>query len=413
MSSPLKIVLCSSNYWDDPPGTPRRITEALAHQHRVLYVEPPASYLYLRMRWRNAAWVRWLRPLRRVQENLFIWTPPPSLPWKTRWRWSNDWTQRLHLPAFRRAIARAGFTRPVVLTFLPHHYELAGRLDAALVCYYCIDEWTALTRFVHPPTIRAYEQTLARRADLVFATAHSLAERLARWNPHVRVVPNGADTELFSRACDPALPLPDEVASLPRPIIGFCGVCDFRLDQELLAAVARARPAWTFLFVGAVATRLGALRGLRNVRFLGHRPPESLPGYLRAFDVAVIPYARNEMTRHIYPVKWNEYLAAGLPVVATPLAELARLAATLPAEGASWLRLAASPQEFLRALECALQPSERAPNVAALRRAWAERNSWQARARVIVQAVEAALDARHHERIAEEETCARTAAIAG
>jgi glycosyltransferase involved in cell wall biosynthesis len=413
MAQRLDFVLCGSNYWEDPPGTPRRIAEALARQHRVLYIEPPASYLHLRLRWRNAAWVRWLSAPRRVADNLLVWTPPPSLPWKTRWRWSNDCTQRFHLPVFRRAIARAGFTRPVVITFLPHHYELALRLDASLVAYYCIDEWTALTRFVHPPTIRAYEAALTRRADLVFATAHSLAARLAKWNPRVRVVPNGADTELFSRACDPALPLPEEVASLPRPVIGFCGVCDFRLDCDLLAAVARARPEWSFLFVGAVAARLGVLRRLPNVYFLGHRPPERLPNYFRAFDAAIIPYARNAMTEHIYPVKWNEYLAAGLPVVATPLPELERIAATLPPDGASWLRLAAGPQEFGRALGAALQPAERSPRAVALRRAWAERNSWPARARAIVQAIEAALEERRRAAGAESEIHAHPIAIAG
>jgi glycosyltransferase involved in cell wall biosynthesis len=388
----MDFVVFGSCYWDDPPGTPWRIAEMLARSHRTLYVEPPASYVHLRQPKRNTAWVRWMQGVRPHGKDLSLYIPPPSLPWKTRWPWSNALTARFHLPLLRRAVRRAGLARPVIFSFLPHHFALPERIEHSLFCYYAIDEWTALTRFIHPPTIRSYEESITRRADMVFTTAEGLAERLRTWNPRVTVVPNGANVEQFARAHDPALPVPGEIAELPHPVIGFSGVCDFRLHQELLIAVARQRPNWSFVFVGAIVARLYALRRLPNVHFVGHRSPDELSAYLKGFDAAIIPYAHNTMTRFIYPVKLNEYLAAGLPVVATRLPELLRVCGKLGARANVIVRLADSPQEFLAALDAAVRPESRTPLAVAERVGFARQNSWELRTEELLREVTLALE---------------------
>jgi len=111
---------------------------------------------------------------------------------------------------------------------------------------------------------------------------------------------------------------------LSRPVVGYLGGIHQWLDQALLASVAKRHPEWNFVLVGPVQTDASALIQLPNVHALGARGPDEVPSYLRAFDVAVLPYRLAEYTHHVYPAKLNEYLAMGLGVVATPLAEIER-----------------------------------------------------------------------------------------
>jgi len=367
------IVIFGSNYWDGPPGTPRQITEVLAGSNRILYVEPPASYIHLREFARNRVWYRWMFGVRQEKPSLLVYTPPPSLPWKTRWHLSNDITQRYLAPFLRRVMERTGMHHPILLTFLPHHYDLVERLPHRLICYYCVDEWTALSKFVNPPTIRSYEDHLATKADLIFATARSLADRLRHRNPETYLVPNGTNFELYHRACDPKLSVPADLQSIPRPILGFSGLFDFRLDQSLLSDLARAKPEWSFVFVGSRVVNTRRLREFPNVHFLGSKPVGELPAYFKAFDVALIPYELNAMTVSIYPAKLNEYLAAGLPVVATRLPELINLD--------PMVRVADSSADFLRKVERALIDDCACERQARIE--FARKNTWEERAETI------------------------------
>jgi len=343
----------------------------------VLYVETPASYVHLRQFTRNRVWYRWMLGVRQENPNLRVYTPPPSLPWKTRWHWSNRLTQSYVAPLLRRVIKAAGMQDPILLTFLPHHCDLVDHLPHKLVCYYCIDEWTALSRFVHPSTIQSYEDRLAARADLVFASSRSLETKLRSRNPETYLVPNGTDFELYHRALNPALALPTDIAPIPRPILGFSGLFDFRINQSLLEELARARPDWSLVFVGPVSVNAHRLRGFRNVHFLGRKPVRDLPAYFKAFDVALIPYSLNRMTLSIYPTKLNEYLAAGLPVVATNLPELANLGPIVSVVDNS--------AGFIQQVEQGL--AERDDGARDARVEFARKNTWEKRAEAIWSAI--------------------------
>lgn len=243
------------------------------------------------------------------------------------------------LPALvRRATRRLDFAAasPILWAYVPQAEALLGTLAPSLVVYHCVDDMAAQAG-IDAGAFRAAETRFAARADLVLASAPALAERMRALSHNVLYAPNVADTELFATALGPG-PLDPALAALPAPRIVFTGaIVQTKLDFELLIALARARPAWSFALVGPVGpgdprTDVSGLEAEPNVHLLGARTYSELPAVLRAADAGLIPYARNALTQSIFPMKVYEYLAAGRPVVSTPLPALAGIAevATAP-----------------------------------------------------------------------------------
>ncbi len=318
--------------------------------------------------------------------------------------------RRLLRAQVRRAARRLGVRRPILWAYVPQAEALIEALDPELVVYHCVDD-IAAQEGVDTASFRAAERRFAARADLVLASAPALAERMRELSGNVVYAPNVADTALFARALrpsqsdqSPAAP-PNQsptaradpvVAALPQPRIVFTGaVVAKKLDVPLLAALARSRPEWSFALVGPVGagdpgTDVAALQGEPNIHLLGTRTYEQLPDVLRAADAGLIPYARNALTESVFPMKVYEYLAAGLPVVATPLPALAGVAevATAPdAEG------------IARLLEEAIAGNN--PERRAERSRGAAAHSWERRLEEIAAAIEA-LEARPRHGAGEE-----------
>jgi glycosyltransferase involved in cell wall biosynthesis len=227
----------------------------------------------------------------------------------------------------RRAARRLGLRQPILWAYVPQAEALIEPLHPELVVYHCVDD-IAVQEGIDTVSFRSAERRFAAHADLVLASAPALAARMRQLSKNVVYAPNVADTELFARALQPIPPDP-AVAALPRPRILFAGaVVAKKLDVPLLVALARARPQWSIVLVGPVGpgeprADVSALEREPNIHLLGPRPHADLPNALRAADAGLIPYARNALTESIFPMKVYEYLAAGLPVVATPLPALA------------------------------------------------------------------------------------------
>ncbi len=234
------------------------------------------------------------------------------------------------LPALvRRAVRRLGMESPILWAYVPQAEALLGGLHPQLVVYHCVDDMAAQPG-IDGPSFRAAETRFAGRADLVLASAPKLAQRLSAISHNVLYVPNVADVELFAGALRDG-PLDAGMAELPHPRIVFTGaVVTTKLDMDLLVVLARIRRDWSFALVGPVGpgdprADVSALAAEPNIHLLGPRAYEQLPSVLRAADAGLIPYALNQLTDSIFPMKVYEYLAAGLPVVATPLPSLERV----------------------------------------------------------------------------------------
>ncbi|HEU4630590.1 MAG TPA: glycosyltransferase [Gemmatimonadaceae bacterium] len=273
---------------------------------------------------------------------------------------------------------------PMALGFTRHLRPLATIYDV-------MDE-LSLFRFA-PPALLEREAELYARADVVFTGGRSLYEAKRHRHPNVHLFPSSVDARHFARARG-VLPEPVDQQAVPRPRIGFFGVIDERMDTALVAAVADARPDWQLVLLGPVVKIAPAdLPQRPNLHYLGGRPYAELPAYAAHWQVAMMPWARNEATRFISPTKTPEYLAAGLPVVSTGVTDVVR---TYADQGL--VRIADDAAGFVAAIEAALaEPA--AARMAWLARADAflARDSWDrtwARMRAELLAVLGGPDAR-------------------
>src|ERR1700686_240292 len=237
--------------------------------------------------------------------------------------------RRLLRMQVRRALHRLGMERPILWAYVPQAESLIEMLRAELVVYHCVDDIAAQAG-IDGASFRAAEERFAKRADLVLASAPALAERMRALSDNVMEAPNVADTALFAQALEEG-PVDPALAALAHPRVVFTGaIVSTKLDLPLLVELARARPSWSFALVGPVGpgdprADISMLSAEPNIHLLGRRSYRELPAVLRGADAGLIPYARNQLTGSIFPMKVYEYLAAGLPVVSTPLPALSQV----------------------------------------------------------------------------------------
>lgn len=231
--------------------------------------------------------------------------------------------------------------------YTPMALGFTDQFKPVLTIYDCMDE---LSAFKFAPTrLKELEQELFRKADLVFTGGQSLYEAKKEQHPRVFAFPSSIEKAHFAQARQ-NLPQPSDQASIAEPRIGFFGVIDERSDLELLAAVADAKPEWQLIMVGPVVKIEPAdLPQRPNLHYLGGKSYKELPTYLSGWSVAMLPFAINDSTRFISPTKTPEYLAAGKPVVSTPIRDVVR-----PYGEQNLVHIASTPQEFVVAIEKAL-----------------------------------------------------------
>jgi UDP-galactopyranose mutase len=251
----------------------------------------------------------------------------------------------------RRFMAENHITRYIRWYYTPMMLGFTNELNPQATVYDCMDE---LTGFLHaPPELAEREQQLFAEADVVFTGGMSLYEAKRKQHANVHAFPSSIDVLHFAQAkCASTLTEPQDQRSIPHPRAGFFGVLDERFDSELMTEVARLRPRMHFIFLGPVVKIDPALlpQG-ENIHYLGGKAYTELPAYLAHWDVALLPFALNESTRFISPTKTPEYLAAGKPVVSTPINDVV---SGYGREGL--VAIAGSAEEFAGALDLALQP---------------------------------------------------------
>jgi UDP-galactopyranose mutase len=255
-----------------------------------------------------------------------------------------------------------GIVCPVAWYYAPMSIEWTESLPAIAVVYDSMDELSAFRGA--PRRLAENETRLFARADVVFTGGHSLYQAKRSRHANVHAFPSAVDAAHFARARS-GLPERPEQAALPAPRIGWIGVIDERVSLDLLAAVARRRPNWSFVLVGPTAKiDPDALPSLPNLFWLGPKQYEDLPAFLAGWDVAIMPFALNDATRYISPTKTPEYLAAGKPVVSTSITDVVS-----PYGELGLARIADSPDAFIAAVDEALSET---PESAAQRRSRAD-----------------------------------------
>lgn len=358
-----------------------QLLSELAAYHDVLYVEYPFTLTDL---WRGRAPTRRLLGIEPRQRSIGlsngariqVLTLPPFLPanWAPSTNWYDTlmrWNSRLARAAVRPALRRLGFRNPVVINaFQPAlGAHLRGAFNERLLLYYCYDEISAA------PWIKKHGAKSERRflpqSDAVITSSRQLARSKGPYNHHCYTVLNGVDDRLFR-----PLPTPQETPfdrDGYRAVIGYLGSVDLRLDYSLLGEVIARCPDCLFVFIGRInhPGGQGQLDSFDNVRLLGSQPPDALPHFVQHFDLGIVPFLNNELTAGIYPLKVNEYLAMGKPVVATTFGDMS--------DFRNQIQLADNPTAFRQAIHLAL--SKDYPAYQQQRIAFARRNSWRERAR--------------------------------
>jgi uncharacterized SAM-binding protein YcdF (DUF218 family)/glycosyltransferase involved in cell wall biosynthesis len=368
-------ILCISSIdWDFIwQGHQEIMSRLAAAGHRVLFIEntgvrAPSMRDLPRLTHRIRNWWRGTKGFRQERPNLVVLSPL-LLPWPyfRLSRWINRFVL---LRTLRRWMHATSFYHPIVWTFLPTPLarDLIVALEPLLTVYYCIDDLPSSSPGAR--RIIPSEERLFREADLVFVTSERLRERAARFSSQVHVFPFGVSLERFDEARQANQPVPDDLRTLRRPVIGYVGGLHQWVDQDLVAAAAAQMPDATFAFVGPEQTDVTLLRRCPNIRLFGMREHHLLPRYVKGFDVGIVPYRLTEYTANVYPTKLNEYLSMGIPVVATDLPEIRRF----NAGHGDVVEVAADAPAFCDAIREALKDS--APPEVDRRIAIAHRNSW-------------------------------------
>ncbi|HEY8197291.1 MAG TPA: glycosyltransferase [Gemmatimonadales bacterium] len=349
MNSQYTIVAFSHLRWNFVYQRPQHLLSRLAARHPVVFVEEPELDLDGPPRWeRNTP-----------HPNLIVYRP------RTPIRAAGFHADQLSVltPLITELAAELGDINVLAWLYTPMALPLLTALDPDAVVYDCMDE---LSLFLGaPPELLSYESALLERADVMFTGGPSLFRAKQSRHPNVHCFSSSVDAAHFrltGRKGQPVSEAEDQ-AELPHPRLGFYGVIDERLDLEIVDRVAEAKPDWQIVLVGPVV-KIDPERLPRrpNIHYFGQRTYEELPRYLAGWDICLLPFARNDATRFISPTKTLEYMAAELPIVSTPITDVAEPYGLI-------VYLGSTPDEFLAACEAALasSPTERASRAAQMR----------------------------------------------
>lgn len=386
--TPEDIVILSLFRSDSPySSTSLSLAKEFAKQRRVFYVNHPLS---LKDLVRRAYHARAFDTLWRVftgknhyeagPDRMVVVHPPCTLP--INWLPPGavyGFFQRINNAVMERCIRRVKRDFEIKNYAYLNCYDpfflgtLPKRLGARCSVYQCVDDITQ-DAYTHKHGTQLQAAAI-RDADLTLATSTKLSELCRAHSPRVAVLHNAADITVFRQAYTERFARPEELAGHDGPVIGFFGNFDaLRIDYPLLLAVARRFPRCLLLLIGPVnspAPHALGLDALPNVRFVGPRKLAELPAYLQHIDVALIPFVCNTLTASIYPLKINEYLAAGKPVVSSDFSVDIR-------QFEADIYIAENHDAFLEKIELAL--TEQDPERVRKRVERAQSNSWTARA---------------------------------
>jgi glycosyltransferase involved in cell wall biosynthesis len=354
------IIVHSHLRWDFVWQRPQQLLSRFAQRSHVLFVEEP---IYLDDV--GEAHLGLSQPTERVHRVV------PMLPAELRGEY--DASIAVIRESLRQQLAPDGvlgglFARPIQWFYTPMPAPaMVGAFNERAIVYDCMDELSKF-RFA-PAALVDRERYLMAQADVVFAGGYKLSQSKARFHANVHFFGCGVDLAHFATARSADLEVPREIASLKRPVVGYYGVIDERIDYDLLRTLASSLPDTELVMVGPVVKVDPAeLPQAENIHWLGQRQYAELPAHVKGFDVCLMPFALNEATEYINPTKTLEYMAAGKPIVSTAVSDVVHNFTPVVA-------VAQSQPEFVDAVQAAIEHPSAEMIARGLEQARA--NSWE------------------------------------
>ena len=313
-------------------------------------------------------------PLIQVDQNFWRYAPTRYLPYCFPFSKLKNFDNKILIKKVRKVLIDIGIKRLILYLWRPEYSKFLGQFNEEFVCYHIDDEYSFSD--VDTPTDER-EKSLIQSSDFVFIHSKTLLEKKGKLNPETHYIPNGVDFEHYRKVIKSyAAPL-EEMKYIPRPRVGYVGWIKKHIDLELLVNLARKRKDWSFVLVGPINKShlnimkyIKLLKNEENVYFLGGKKTEELPKYINELDVCLMCYRKTAYTNFIYPMKLNEYLACGKPVVASHLENLT--------EFKDVLDFADSAEDWGMKIQRAIDGSNTDENVRK-RLSIAMQNSWQSR----------------------------------
>lgn len=376
-------IVCFAKDWAEDPTSCNHVLEELAKTNRVLWLNSISTRSPKLSSGRDLGKIRkkiagFLSGPKAMKPNLWVFTPVVLPFHNSRLAVAlNRIVLRLTISGLRRRLGMRDFQ---LWTFVPTSEPYVDALGAKLIVYYVTDNWSQFSTVDRERIGRMVKQ-LAGKADVVFATAHLLVEKLRQDNPQTHLASHGVKHALFAQALEDKTEVPADLAALPKPVLGYYGLIEDWLDQDLLVYLAQRHPDWSIALIGKAMVDTSRLEKMPNIHLLGRKPHSELPAYCKGFSAAIIPHQVNELTRHMNPIKLREYLSAGLPVVSTALPEVS----FYPDHCA----VARSYEEFDHAAQAAIGADS--PAARAARSRDMREETWQSKVQVLGRHVKRAL----------------------
>jgi len=326
------IIVHSHLGWDWVWQRPQQFVSRLSRRHKILFVETLAPDPSL------AAPLAKFRVADGFSNITVLTLQFPS------WRWEDaGYVDSERCRLVQQFIAGPGagqFQSPVQWFYDPMAVTaFGGQMGEVLTVYDCMDE---LSKFrCAPPEIAKRETELLSRAEVVFTGGRKLFEAKSRYHDNCHFYGCGVDAGHFGKAQDPATTVPTALSSLPKPVLGYFGVVDERMDYELIKRLAESNPQWSVVMVGpTVKVDAKTLPQRPNLHWFGQRSYAELPALCKGFDVCLMPFALNEATEFINPTKALEYMATGKIIISTAVPDVVRNFGEI-------VKLARTPNEFI------------------------------------------------------------------
>ncbi len=314
------VVFCHLR-WDFVYQRPQHIISRLSHDFKILFVEEPIYHAGSG------------HSLNQILSNLHVFRPNIS-----------------HIDELPDALAKflGPSEIPMAWFYSPSFCAVLDRIKFGTVIYDCMDELSLFKGA--PASLIQQERILLEKSDIVFTGGRSLYEAKEPHHPNVHCFPSSVDFDHFARAKN-GISLPHDISEIPTPIVGYFGVVDERLDLDLIEQTASQLPEVSFVFIGPVVKISDSdLPRLPNIHYLGMKAYQTLPNYLKAFEIAMMPFALNDATKYISPTKTLEYMAAEKPIISTRVKDVER-------EYSTCVHLVTDASEFVEEVKNILYPT--------------------------------------------------------